>query len=285
MSNKCYVILIIIILWALSCEKEAKNVTIPEFDHKLVVTSFISPYDSVSYVTVESNERIYGDLSNRVPLGEINATISDDSKRIALEKGDNYFYFRRKNMAVQEGKKYTLEVSAASGLKADAMCTIPLSRDLKISADTSRTYFTNPDGWKSSELKIKVYLEDPAGEKNYYRFTARQLDYNPFYGSYPIIWDLYNEQKLWFTDEGYDGKRIYANSAPCPSISNDSDSVKVVIYILNTNKEYFLYHKSLEEYSGGDNPFSEASPVFSNINGGIGIFAGYTVDSLVFRLK
>jgi len=284
-SNKGYVILIIIILSALSCEKEAKNVTLPEFDHKLVVTSFISPHDSVSYVTVESNERLYGDLSSREPLGEIKVTISDGSKKIALEKGDSFFFFRRTHMAVQEGKKYALEVSAASGLKADAECKVPLSRDLKISADTSRTYFTNPDGWESSELKIRVFLEDPAGEKNYYRFTARQLDYNPFYGSYPIIWDLYNEQKLWFTDEGFDGKRIYANSTTCPPFSNDSDSVQVVIYILNSNKEYFLYHKSLEEYSGGDNPFSEASPVFSNINGGIGIFAGYTVDSLVFRLK
>jgi hypothetical protein len=284
-KNKGYFVMAVIILSAISCEREAKNVTLPEFGHKLVVTSFISPYDSVSFVTVESNERLYGDLSNMEPLGDISVNISDGSKRIALEKGDYYFFFRRKYMAVQEGKKYTLEVSAANGLKADAECTVPLSRDLNISADTTRIYSTDPDGGKWSELKIKVYLEDPAGEKNYYRFAAKQMDYNPLYGGYPIIWDLDIEEKLWFSDEGYDGKRIYANSARCPSFSNVSDSVKVVIYILNTNEDYFLYHKSLEEYSGGDGPFSEASPVFSNINGGIGIFAGYTVDSLVFRLK
>jgi len=284
-KNKGYVIMAIIILSVLSCEKEAKNVILPEFIHNLVVTSFISPYDSVSFVTVDSNERLYGDLSNREPLGEIKVTISDGSDKITLEKGDYFFFFRRKNMAVQEGKRYTLEVSAANGLKADAECTVPLSRDLNISADTSRIYYSDPYGDKRSELKIKVYLEDPPGEKNYYRFAARQLDYNPSFGRYPYIYDLFNEEKLWFSDEGYDGKRIYANSASSPSFSEVSDSVKVVIYILNTNKDYFIYHKSLEEYSGGDDPFSEASPVFSNINGGIGIFAGYTVDSLVFRLK
>ncbi len=90
MNNKGYFIMAVVILSALSCERDAKNVIIPEFDHKLVVTSFISPYDSVSFVTVESNERMYGDLSNREPLGEINVTISDGSKRIALVKGDSY---------------------------------------------------------------------------------------------------------------------------------------------------------------------------------------------------
>ena len=188
-------------------------------------------------------------------------------------------------MAVQEGKKYTLEVSAANGMKADAECTVPFSRDLNISADTSRIYYTDPYGGNRSELKIKVYLEDPPGEKNYYRFEAKQLDYNPSFGQYPYIYDLYNQEELWFSDEGYDGKRVFANSADCPSYSVISDSVKVIIYILNTNKDYFIYHKSLEGYSGGEGPFTEVSQVFSNINGGLGIFAGYTVDSLVFRLK
>lgn len=284
MKNKGYVIMAIIILSALSCEKDAKNVTLPEFVHNLVVTSFISPYDSVSFVTVDSNERLYGDLSNREPLGEIKVTISDGSDKISLEKGNNFFFFRRKTMAVQQGKRYTLEVSSANGLKADAECTIPLIRDLGISADTSRIYYNHPDGGSWSELKINVFLNDPPGEKNYYSFAAKALDYSPYYGEYPYIYHLFNEKALWFSDEGSDGKRIHANTVSFSGYSANSDSVSVILYILNTNKDYFTYHKSLENFSGGDNPFTEASPVYSNINGGLGIFAGYTVDSLVFRL-
>jgi len=111
------------------------------------------------------------------------------------------------------------------------------------------------------------------------------LDYNRFYGGYPYITDLFKEEESWFSDEGYDGKRIYANNFGSQYNASNSDSVKTVIYILNTNKDYYIYHQSLIKYSGGDDPFSEVSPVFSNINGGLGIFAGYTVDSIVLRLK
>jgi len=103
-KNRGYVITVLIILSTVSCEKEAKNVKLPEFGHKLVVTSFISPSDSVSFVTVDSNERLYGDLSDREPIGEINVTISDGSDKITLEKGDYFFFFRMKIMVVHEGK-------------------------------------------------------------------------------------------------------------------------------------------------------------------------------------
>jgi len=45
------------------------------------------------------------------------------------------------------------------------------------------------------------------------------------------------------------------------------------------------YHHSLDKYSSGGNPFTEISPAWSNIEGGLGIFASYVVDSLVFKLK
>jgi hypothetical protein len=285
MKNKGHLIPLLLILACLSCEKDANNVKLPRFDHKLVITSFISPYDSVSYVTVDSNERLYGDLTDIEPLGNLKVTISDGTKKTELKKGNIQFFIRRKDMPIRAGVTYNLEVTSDNGLRADAKCPIPFQRDLNISADTSKIHHNDPQSGSWSELIIKVFLEDPPGEKNYYCVEGRMLDYNRFYGGYPYITNLFNEDERWFNDEGFDGKRIFSNSFSSQYNPSNSDSVKAVIYILNTNRDYFTYLKSLAKYSGGGNPFSEVSPVYSNINEGLGIFAGYTVDSMVLRLK
>jgi hypothetical protein len=63
------------------------------------------------------------------------------------------------------------------------------------------------------------------------------------------------------------------------------DSAFLRIYLLSTDKPYYDFHKSLENFSLGDSPFSEPSFLYNNVNGGLGIFASYTLDSLIFRVK
>jgi hypothetical protein len=83
-----------------------------------------------------------------------------------------------------------------------------------------------------------------------------------------------------------DGKRIFVKTEQNFSeFFMAPDSLFLNIYVLNTEKSYFLFHKSLKNYKNGENPFSEATPVYSNINGGFGVFTSYTIDSLVVRLK
>ena len=52
-----------------SCERDVKNVGLPEFEQKLVLAAFISPSDTISKITVSSNQRIYGELGTRVTAG------------------------------------------------------------------------------------------------------------------------------------------------------------------------------------------------------------------------
>jgi hypothetical protein len=63
------------------------------------------------------------------------------------------------------------------------------------------------------------------------------------------------------------------------------DSAFIKIYLLNTEKSYYLYQKSLEDYKSGEDPFTEVTPVYSNIDGGLGIFTSFTIDSLIYRLR
>jgi hypothetical protein len=94
-------------------------------------------------------------------------------------------------------------------------------------------------------------------------------------------------EKEYITDKGLDGQKIVAvtigNYEYTFSPSRDSSLLKIFLY--HTEKPYFLYHKSLNEYNDSENPFAEATPVYSNITGGLGIFTSYTIDSLIVRFK
>jgi hypothetical protein len=54
---------------------------------------------------------------------------------------------------------------------------------------------------------------------------------------------------------------------------------------METDADYYKYHTSLNSYSGTDEPFTEFSPVYSNVEGGFGVFASYVRYKKVLKLK
>ncbi len=54
-----YFLLLISLLTGSGCEKYIHYVNAPEFEQKLVITSFISPSDTVSKIFVSSNQPLY----------------------------------------------------------------------------------------------------------------------------------------------------------------------------------------------------------------------------------
>jgi hypothetical protein len=275
---------ILIMIELVSCEEDVKNVRLPEFEQKLVVTSFISPVDTISYVNVSSNIRIYGLLNRYETTGNLTAYISDDTREISLDTSGSGFKFRRKDMAIEEGKTYKLRVISDKGLAAEASCTVPFYRNLKIEADTFRKYYNYQNGYTYSSFMINIFFTDFPDEDNYYRLFCKHEVYTSSQHNvqyYMIPSGFTNE---FFSDKGKNSERSLVSSIALYDIKN-ADSSFIRIYLFNTDKPYFDYHMSLKNYSGGEDPFTEASPVYSNVIGGLGIFAAYNVDSLVFRLK
>lgn len=267
----------------LSCEQEVKNGIIPEFKQKLVISSFISPADTVSYIDVSSNRRIYGELGIIESTGNLSVLISDDTKEIPLKQVSSRFLFRPADLVLEGGKTYQLKVTSDKGLTADASCALPINRRFEIIVDTIRQTLTYYGGYKQTTLSAKISITDFPGEDNYYRVYCEQ----EFYKRYNKL--IHNKTRYsgfkndFITDKGKDGEKIEFTVPWLTTVlSNDSSVFKV--FLLNTNKAYYDYHISLKNYSGGDDPFTEVSPVYSNITGGLGVFAGYTIDSLIFQL-
>lgn len=276
------------------CETDVDLVKLPEFQQKLVITSFISPSDTVSIIKVSSNLMLFGELNTEKPLGLLTGYISDGNEEIALDTMGKGLMLDHKKMQIKYGTTYKIKVSSESGLSAEASCTTPGKNDFGITVDTFSVLRAiamegapGPVYYRSIDFRITIM--DPPEEENFYRFEVLTNGYytNPGTQNQYVTEGAPMLDKEYVTDKLMNGERIIntttGNSAHYFNPRCDSAIIK--IYLYNTEKSYFLYHKSLNDYNDGNNPFAEATPVYSNITGGLGIFTSYTVDSLIVRFK
>lgn len=282
MKSGMILIFFLLLMAATGCELEVRNLKLPDFQQKLVISSFISPYDTISFVSIYSNEKVFGEINDSESLGNLLVSVSNGQKEIILKDISGRYFFRPKDMAVEEGKTYVLKVSSDKGLSAEAQCTVPVKRELHPEADTVRElskYEWMPDVYF---INFNFYITDPPGEANFYRFYSKEGEY--YSGNYST-WQVGSVNQEFVNDIGKNGERFFAYTASVTEPNVDCDSAFMILYILQTDKPYYTYHYSLENYSGGDAPFTENYPAYSNIDGGLGIFASYVVDSLVIRMK
>jgi hypothetical protein len=266
----------------ISCEKEAGNIKYPEFKEKLVVFGYLSPGNITNYISVNSNYRLYGKLYTTDKWGNLTATISDDSHEISLDTNKFGFDFNSSDFPIMEGKSYTIKINSDFGLSAEASCTVPFKRNFDLAIDTFRA--VNNSEYYYSPFNADIYYTDYPGENNYYLMVCEQICYDS--DSYdPInITKITGSGKEYFNDFGSDGRRLKFSLGYIRD-PKEVDSSFLKIYLMNIDKAYYDYRKSLDNYNDGGDPFTEPSPVYSDIVGGLGIIASYTVDSLIFRLK
>ncbi|MBN1108143.1 MAG: DUF4249 domain-containing protein [Bacteroidales bacterium] len=277
-----YFVMPVFMLAGSGCEKYINYVNSPVYEQKLVITSFISPSDTVSQILVSSNQPLYTFSEKPEERGDITGTISDGTNEVQLDTMSTGLFFSRDKMPVSPGKTYTLKISSSKGLYAEASATVPRQREMLIKVDTVTSARDIYNYMPYNELMITIEFTDHPGEKNFYtvigKFSGYKSDPENNYSS-PRYWLEYMNDLKANPDN-----RIRMDSWITPVESN-YDSAFLRVYILNTEESFYLYHTSLNEYEQSDNPFSEAKPVFSNIHGGLGIFASYVVDSLVLRVK
>jgi hypothetical protein len=247
---------------------------------------------AVSDVTVSSPYRVYGDLSDVESPGNLTGFISDGTERfeLAVTESDTLakiYKLSSADIIIKEGKTYYLSVSNDRGMTAEASCTVPIKRDIKIEVDTVQELSYNDYFGRLASISFKISITDWRGENNYYRMLCYYQSYgNPVYDYSSGKTDM---PDIMHNDKGRDGEKILLRTLEPVGIPLDApyrpDSSFLMIYLLNADKEYNDFHQSLLNYSSGDQPFTEPSTVYSNITGGLGIFAAYTIDSLAFRIK
>lgn len=294
LTSKILVIFVFIPALFDSCTKDISYLKYPDFKPRLVISGYLSPDEEIHYISVGFNQTIFVDHPEMPNLRKTTATLSDGNQEVhlrpLLKRGlsdlDSIltgFVFTSSELAVVAGKTYNLKVFAEDGLYAESSCTVPLKKDYSPKLDTVTVPYQNSPQY--SYLQCDFSFTDIPGEENYYALYGEIIRYRT--GTRPVrpeYTNLVEEKFSIFKDKAFDGERLKIRLKDITSIKG-SDSAFLKIYHLNTDKPYYDYHESILNYVSGEIPFTEASPVYSNVTGGFGIFAAYTCDSILIRLK
>ncbi len=293
-ENIAIALAILISIIMSSCEGMVTNVDLPGFKEKLVVECFLNPDDTATYIKAATNKNIFGELKDYDPVGILSGTISDGTKEISLPAWSSGLYFSHTEMPIEQGKSYTLKVSSNKGFLTESSCTIPVRGKYLLEYDTahfsvirepSADYYGDDYVERQDYARIDLYLTDNSDVANYYTVALKQETYNNTNGDeYPYAY--IGSMAQGFYSNGTGTGKILLSSLEYNLTYNDAiDSVYVTYYLIATDEEYHAYETSFRHYDEGE-IFTEVSPLYSNIEGGLGILASYLVaDSIRLRIK
>lgn len=285
--------LLILLLYVFSsCEKEIQ-VDLPQHDPMIVANSFFSPDCTWTVYLSNSLAILDRENINSIDNGTVSITDNNNNSETLLHKGAGVY--KSSVSRPLNGKTYTLKVAAPSYNSIDAVNHIPtlipiVSVALKDSAFIGRN--------KEERAEITIRFRDLPSETNYYQAELIMVDLENNYYQAPIGYNLSfqtNDPSLniedqtsiaFFNDEFFNGKlydlKLNIESAVLQSYSNSQtpQKKKIAIKLYSVSKAYYMYSKTYKNYvENNGNPFAEPVQVYNNINKGLGIFAGFTLDT------
>ncbi|HOP03265.1 MAG TPA: DUF4249 family protein [Tenuifilaceae bacterium] len=266
------------------CIEDVKDANLPSIEEKLVVSSFISPGDSIRVKVSKSTPIYYNqELSSwddyYQPLTYasvfITNVITGNTKEIPFIPSKEYYLLTPAEFSIEKGGEYELTVSAAGLKSVKARTNVPFGtpevHSLSIDTIYNETYnYEDGTSYGYNDLVISGYVADIPNENNFYTIGAHIIEdyYSPWEDTTYVY--QYFQDGASFSDTDNDGKDI-----PFKSYLYLNGNSTYSLMLLSSDKHYYYYHKSYYNWDSG-NPFSEPTPMYSNIDDGLGIFASVT---------
>ncbi len=300
----CFLIVLLHVI-TFGCETTERIDDFPLRPAKLVANCFFNP-DSTWKVQVSKSLSV---LDN-APLKFIdNATVKifEENRLIEhISDPDEDGLYRSIDQKPVPGKEYRLEVTSPAFEKVcTASGTVPLPAFL----NNPRIVITDSSGYSDPYYNhhqvsgyIKISFQDPDEEVNYYQLRMYYYDSAFVYlngerkfvnlnqaianisSNDPVLENAHRYANHYlFDDRLFNGKKMTLD-ADFNIYSSGGAVEKYYIELTSLTKEAYLYKRTINEYSLSRNdPFAEPVMIYSNIENGYGIFAGYSrsVDTLV----
>ncbi|NIJ52627.1 DUF4249 domain-containing protein [Dyadobacter arcticus] len=285
---------------------------LPKIESKLVVSCYISPQSAIISVIVSESQPLLGPASyNPVYITNAEVVLSGNAGQIRIRRRDSTSLYAVDSSAfkILAGQTYTLTVNDGKRY-VKATCTVPANvpkiKNVLIE-DVSGTQFNHYLG-----LRVRSSWEDIKGENNYYStrgfidYGAKQLWSDPITGDVgPVLQRGWVEISFFppidnlFNDANLDGsifvgpelnmffeKRdtiVYRDKNNVErSFDNEARISEVHIEVINMDEHYYQFLRSTANYKE-DNKFTEPTPVYTNIQGGLGCFAAFNAVVFVDR--
>lgn len=283
MNKKIVYLTLLLMIIIISACTEKINLELDETYTRVVVDGYIKS-DTQEYriVLTKTSDYFSNSPSPRIVSAEV--TLTDGSDVITLtetEPGVSGIYVTGKDFAGKTGANYTLDVKLPEEIAGtkdySATCRLtPVTR-----LDSIQTKF-EPDWGKEGFWTVKLFAQDPPGQKNYYMLN------------------LYRNGELWSDtitkvaisdDQFFEGNYIdgldvfYIDNSRKYQTLQEGDTI--VLELNGITKEYYDFISQVQ-ISGFNIPFFTGPPanVIGNVtNGGVGFFAAYSGSSSTTIVK
>lgn len=273
----------VVILIVLTCCETVVEVDVPFEAPAMTLNSVLNP-DSAFHVRLTLNRHILDDGLFQPVLGAT-VHVYEDEKLVTTLTGENGHY--RSLYRPVPGKNYRIEASSPQHGAVSASCFIPTAIELENVIVTERMVDEN------ARTYLQLQFNDPAGETNYYELVAygTREYYDPtrdlvFTNTGQLALELVSgltafdegltTSALRFSDDHFDGKEMNLVVRSFGALETWSE---LRIVLRSVSDAYYKYQSTLAlQRSTADNPFAQPVNVFSNIQGGFGIFAGYGIS-------
>lgn len=252
------------------------EVKLPKHEPMLIVESYLEPGFPKTVVVQQSSG--YFDAPDVLIIQNALVTISDGTRTdtlvytplsVGVFSFGVYTSLDTASIVKEEyGKEFTLRVEAklSNGETRIATATTRLMNPVSV-LRTQHVF----DGRPEKRAYITGYIQDPPGERNYYRV----IFLTPSTSRYPFANGQTSRDSVieyTISDDSFDGQEIPFGSPP---FFEPEEEVR--IKLINVTKEYYDYLISLESaVEGNGSPFVEPFNVRGNVLGkGVsGIFTG-----------
>lgn len=276
-------------------------------ESKLVVHCYLSVGDTLITAYVTESLPVFKERTSNehrvVSFAEVK--LSGSGRQVVLTFNEHTRAYTAKADVlggILPGETYRIDVT--DGIRAvNAVTTVPSTAYPITSYKTDTTYHVSFSTFDTL-LVVQFRWDDPVGIGNYYRVAGQARvvsDYREYgdNGQYvdkrgtfvvPLEWDERYGQSEFQSDAGADGapmesppgrvrlnRPILGYSEQGPNYAVRPNEVRqVTLDLFHTDEHYFKYHRSVALHrEAGDNPFAEPVLIYSNVQGGLGVFASY----------
>jgi len=300
--------LIILLIFGVACTETEIPIELPTPKPKLVVhsafTSFTPPAVKSFAVFVSRNAEVFDTLKiDQIPDATVRLFINGQFNQIM--KYDAVYGYRA-NFFPTVGVEYSISVEKEGFETVTAKGSIPSKVLIK---DYNLISYAGLDVDKNPLSLISVTFDDPADQKNFYEILIlrdqNEMNMSKLYSSDPVItsegyypslvaFDAKQPDRLLFSDKLINGrmhKFDITYRAPLSIIGGVRYINPHLIFLLlrNVSEDYYHYYTTLLKQRNALRPeilfgVAEPSTIFSNIQNGYGVFAGYSEDNRTIQV-
>lgn len=308
-------IVVVFILAVLSGCRSDFDLDLEQVSPKLVINALVSP-DSVFTVHLTTEYDVLSDKESEIPENATIILIENDNLVATLVKNGNYYI--APGFYVKVGNRYQIKASVAGFPDASADVIVPKPVKI-ISIDTSSFIEIDNYGTSMKYLAFTIFFDDPGLNTNYYMLntfhrvlnneyekehifdmpfetTSELIEYTYGWGEI-ILPEISNNRKVGLKKDNkiyaygmfFSNDLIYGKEAKIQIMVKFNRNLGVsylsqVIRLYSIDENYYRYIKTYAVYNENKEiPVREPIEVYSNIQGGLGIFGAQScsADSVV----